>query len=140
MEDMGAQSFSPQDDYPDFITPCAQKIVQESVRGGDVTAHTFGIVIGGSGQGEAMAANRVDGARAAVFYGGVRAVNTVDVSGTVATDTLDIVRLARLHNDANILSLGARFLSEEEALRAVLLFLETEFSQDPRHARRLEKF
>lgn len=139
VQDMGAHELSPQDDYPDFITPCSQKVAQESMHN-DTTTHTFGIVIGGSGQGEAMAANRIVGARAAVFYGEAHALTTIDENDTAPTDTLDIVRLARLHNNANILSLGARFVSKETALRVVLLFLETEFSNAPRHTRRIEKF
>jgi ribose 5-phosphate isomerase B len=87
-------------------------------------AGAFGIIIGGSGQGEAMCANRVVGIRAAVFYGGAS----------------EIVRLAREHNDANILSLGARFVSIEEAKESVHIFLTTPFSDAPRHARRLAKF
>ena len=140
VEDLGAYSFSPEDDYPDFITPCAQRVAQENTSGSEAAASVLGIIIGGSGQGEAMAANRVKGARAAVFYGGAHAVGAVETEGTVATDTFDIVRLARIHNDANVLSLGARFLSKEESLHAVSLFLETEFSHSPRHIRRLKKF
>ncbi len=112
--DMGAYEFSPEDDYPDFIMPCAQKVAEGGI----------GIILGGSGQGEAMAANRVTGVRAAVFYGG----------------DLELVRLAREHNDANILSLGARFLSLDEAKAAAELFLSASFSGDERHARRIGKF
>ncbi len=116
VEDMGAFTLNPDDDYPDFITPCAEKVA--------ATHDARGIIIGGSGQGEAMAANRIKGVRAAVFYGG----------------SLELVRLAQEHNDANILSLGARFVSVEEADLAVRIFLETPFSDSPRHARRLAKF
>ena len=120
-EDLGAHALDPEDDYPDFVTPCAQRVAKSW---GSQTSPTFGIVIGGSGQGEAMAANRISGVRAAVFYGG----------------SLDIVRLAREHNDANILSLGARFVSVDEAKEAVRLFLDTPFSDSPHHTRRLAKF
>lgn len=113
--DLGAQEYAPEDDYPDFITPCALRVAEE---GG------MGIILGGSGQGEAMAANRVAGIRAAVFYGG----------------DPEFVRLTREHNDANILSLGARFLTEEDAKAAVALFLATPFSHDERHIRRIGKF
>ncbi|HEX5774397.1 MAG TPA: RpiB/LacA/LacB family sugar-phosphate isomerase [Candidatus Paceibacterota bacterium] len=115
-EDMGAHEEVSGDDYPDYVLPCAERVAAE--------AGSFGIVIGGSGQGEAMAANRVRGARAAVFYGG----------------NPEIPQLAREHNDANILSLGARFASEEEAKEAVRAFLATPFSGEERHARRLGKF
>lgn len=113
--DMGPMELNPTDDYPDFIKPLAEQVAKEE--------GSFGIAIGGSGEGEAMSANRVPGARAAEYYGG----------------TLDIVRLAREHNNANILSLGARFLNEEAAKEAVALFLSTPFSEDARHVRRIEK-
>jgi ribose 5-phosphate isomerase B len=115
-EDMGAYELSLTDDYPDYIVPCAERVAAEP--------GAVGIILGGSGQGEAMAANRTKGIRAAVFYGG----------------TLDIPRLAREHNDANILSLGARFVNETEAKEAVRTFLATAFSGEERHSRRLGKF
>ena len=132
VEDVGAFTLDPEDDYPDFITPCAEKTVAD--------AGSRGIVIGGSGQGEAMAANRVKGARAALFYGEVHPPAGLDAEGNVAVDGFDIVRLARKHNDANILSLGARFISGETAVEAMRIFLETPFSDSPRHARRIAKF
>lgn len=127
VEDVGASSLEPGDDYPDYVTPCAEKVA------GD--AGSFGIVIGGSGQGEAMAANRVRGVRAAVFYGEPPHPQT-DAEGK----TLDMITSARVHNDANILSLGARFLTEEAAKHAVEQFLSTPFSKEERHTRRLAKF
>ncbi|MBI3572281.1 RpiB/LacA/LacB family sugar-phosphate isomerase [Candidatus Kaiserbacteria bacterium] len=116
VQDMGPKTLDPTDDYPDFIIPAAQKVAAD--------ANARGIIIGKSGEGEAMCANRIKGARAAVFYGGAE----------------DLIQLAREHNDANILSLGADFVSEDEAKRAVKLFLETPFSGDARHIRRLAKF
>jgi ribose 5-phosphate isomerase B len=126
VEDCGAASLNEGDDYPDMVRPCAEKVVE--------TPGSFGVVIGASGQGEAMAANRVPGARAAVYYGEAARPQT-DVDG----DTLGIIESARAHNDANILSLGARFLTEEEAKDAVSLFLSTPFSGEERHIRRIEK-
>ena len=114
--DCGAFSYEPTDDYPDYITPCVKKVVTD--------VGSFGIILGGSGQGEAMDANRIVGARACEYYGG----------------TLDVLRVSREHNDANVLSLGARFITEDEAKQAVKVFLETPFSNDPRHVRRIEKF
>lgn len=114
--DKGAFSLDEHDDYPDVILPVARAVAED--------AHgARGIILGGSGQGEAIAANRVKRVRAAVFYGG----------------PLDIVELSREHNDANILSLGARFVSEGEAETAVRLWLETPFSGDERHVRRIRK-
>ncbi len=135
--DMGAHAFDSEDDYPEYVTPCAMRVAEVRTQG---DTHAFGVVIGGSGQGEAMAANRVRGARAAVFYGGARAKGTLDAEGAQAQDALDIVRLARAHNDANILSLGARFLTDAEALAAVELFLRTPFSGAAHHARRIAAF
>jgi len=113
--DKGAHELNEQDDYPDFIMPVA-----ESVSTGEAEK---GIILGGSGQGEAMAANRINGVRACVYYGGPK----------------EILVLSREHNDANILSLGARFISEEEAKEALKLWLETAFSDAERHKRRIEK-
>lgn len=115
IEDMGAHSFDALDDYPDFIRHVAEGVAN------DPTAR--GIILGGSGQGEAMCANRVNGARAAVYYGG----------------PFDIAVLSREHNDANILSLGARFVEEDEAREVVRVWLETKFSGDERHVRRIQK-
>ncbi|OHA92047.1 MAG: ribose-5-phosphate isomerase [Candidatus Zambryskibacteria bacterium RIFCSPLOWO2_02_FULL_51_21] len=113
--DKGPLSFDPADDYPDFIKSVAEAVAQD--------AGAKGVVIGKSGQGEAVCANRVKGARAAVYYGG----------------SMEIVRLSREHNDANILSLGAGFLGEREALEAVETWLATPFSGEERHTRRIEK-
>lgn len=113
--DCGATSEDPADDYPDFVRPAAQAVA-------DGTAERA-IVIGGSGQGEAIVANRIPGIRAAVFYGGPE----------------EIVTLSREHNDANVLSLGARFLTTDTARAMVMLWLSTAFSGDERHVRRIAK-
>ena len=132
IEDMGAFSQEPEDDYPDFMTPLAKKVAS--------IPEARGIIIGGSGQGEAMCANRVSGVRAAVFYGPMRVTAALDVDGGRSEDGFDAVRLPRRHNDANVLSIGARFVSGDEADQAVRIFLETPFSGSPRHIRRLAKF
>lgn len=113
--DMGAHSFEALDDYPDFICPVAEAVAGDS--------DSRGIILGGSGQGEAMCANRIKGARAAVYYGG----------------PFDIAILSREHNDANILSIGARFVEDDEAKEVIRIWLKTPFSGDERHARRIAK-
>lgn len=125
--DCGAETFSAGDDYPDFITPCAEQVAADG--------NARGIIIGASGEGEAMAANRVKGVRAAVYYGEAKAPQT-DTNGKA----LGIIESSRAHNDANVLSLGARFITVDEAKEAVRRFLSTPFSGDERHARRLAKF
>lgn len=132
IEDLGAPALDSEDDYPDFVTPLARAVAS------DATAR--GIVIGGSGQGEAMCANRISGVRAAVFYTSSSFAHVGRTTSHMENGNDDIVRLAREHNDANVLSLGARFISGEEAVEAVRIFLETPFSESPRHARRLAKF
>lgn len=129
--DLGGSDAESSDDYPDVIAPCVERVVAENA---------MGIVIGGSGQGEAMVANRIRSARAAVFYGPHTPIGAVDESGTEDTDPYAIVRLARMHNNANILSLAARFVTPEEAAKAVSLFLRTPFSGEERHIRRIAKF
>ena len=123
--DHGTSSMEPCD-YPDFITPCAEAVASDML--------SFGIILGGSGQGEAMCANRTKGARAVVYYG--TAKSQVDSSGK----TLNMIQSVREHNNANILSLGARFISVDEAKDVVKTFIETPFSGDERHVRRLNKF
>ncbi|HEX2792550.1 MAG TPA: RpiB/LacA/LacB family sugar-phosphate isomerase [Candidatus Paceibacterota bacterium] len=132
VEDMGAFELDPVDDYPDFVRPLAERVAREE--------GTFGIILGGSGQGEAMCANRVPGVRAAVFYGKMRVTSALDSEGGFSEDGFDAVRLPRRHNDANVLSIGARFVSAVEAEEAVSVFLATEFKEDEeRHRRRIEK-
>jgi len=114
VEDMGAHNLEPEDDYPDFIIPAAKKVAKDQSRG---------IIFGASGQGEAITANKIKDIRAAVYYG----------------KNIEIVKLSRTHNDANILSLGAKFLSKEEAIKAVNLWLKTDFSNKERHKRRIKK-
>ena len=132
IEDVGAHTLDPEDDYPDFVTPLAKQVASDP--------DSRGIIIGGSGQGEAMCANRISGIRAAIFYGPMRVTSALDIEGGHSEDGYDAVRLPRRHNDANILSIGARFVSGDEAIKATHIFLETSFSVSLRHARRLAKF
>ncbi|MGI8761324.1 MAG: ribose-5-phosphate isomerase [Jatrophihabitantaceae bacterium] len=109
--DCGAHAFDAQDDYP---PPCIRAAARTVADPG-----SLGVVIGGSGNGEQIAANKVRGARAAL----------------VCDD--ETARLAREHNDANIISIGARNHPEADALRFVEIFLDTPFSQGERHVRRI---
>ena len=114
VEDCGAYTMEPADDYPDYIIPAARKVANEP--------NSKGIIMGGSGQGEAIAANRIKGVRAAVYYDG----------------PIDIVKLSRSHNNANILSFGARFISNEKAAEAVKIWLDEPFDKG-RHQKRIDK-
>lgn len=127
-EDCGALSLDESDDYPGFVADAARKLSHDAEAGRDSRA----IVIGASGQGEAMVANRFPHVRCALFYADPGKEQT-DAGGKV----LDIIRSTREHNNANALSLGARFLSEEEAKAVVKKWLTTGFSGEERHARRI---
>lgn len=130
--DKGNNILDSDDDYPDFIIPVAEAVASDE--------DSFGIILGGSGQGEAMCANRISRARAIVFYGEEIPEGEVDISGRKSIDTFEIVKLGREHNNANILSIGARFVTIDEAKFACELFLKTAFSNHERHIRRLSKF
>lgn len=125
-EDCGPATLNPEDDYTDFVIPMAKKVAAES--------GALGIAIGASGEGEAMAANRVKGVRAAVYYGPA-AIAQTDVEGNV----MDVLTSTRAHNNANVLSIGARFVSGEDVEKAVRTWLSTPFSGDERHVRRIAK-
>ena len=114
VEDCGALVFDSLDDYPDFILPAAKKVSENK--------NSKGIILGGSGQGEAMAANRIKGIRAIVYYGGPK----------------EIVKLSRMHNNANIISFGARFVSFEQAVEVLKIWLSEEFERG-RHEARINK-
>ncbi len=116
IHDVGAHVYDAGDDYPDYINLACESVSQHK-------DESVGIVLGGSGTGEAIIANKHPHMRACLFYGG----------------DMDIVKLARRHNNANILALGARFLSDDQAEEAVKIFLETEFSDEERHVRRVNK-
>ncbi|MDO8551962.1 MAG: RpiB/LacA/LacB family sugar-phosphate isomerase [bacterium] len=127
VEDCGAKSFDSNDDYPSIIAGAARKLSADALAGRDSRA----IVIGASGQGEAIIANRFKGVRCATYYGS--AGEQKDMSGK----TLDMISSVREHNNANAISLGARFLTVDEAKKAVERWLKTDFSGEERHARRI---
>lgn len=129
--DYGPKNLDPNDDYPPLIFKAAK-----AVASGDCQR---AIIMGGSGQGEAMAANRLKGVRCAVFYGPAVARRPVDAEGEISRDPFEIIKLERMHNDANVLSLASRFLSFEEMKQAVKLWLETPFSNQQRHVRRIKQ-
>lgn len=109
--DHGAYSYDALDDYPTFILPCAEAVVADG---------SLGVVLGGSGNGEQIAANKVKGIRAALAY------------------NVELARLAREHNNANIISLGGRMQSHEEAWAMVETFLTTAYPGEDRHQRRID--
>lgn len=113
--DHGAFDYDDADDYPDFISLASHAVSENP--------EDRAIVFGGSGQGEAMVCNRYPNVRATTYY----------------HFDPEIIKLSREHNDANILSVGARFLSNEEVLESVLFWLGISFSRHERHARRIEK-
>lgn len=115
--DHGAYKYDPDDDYPSFIISAARAVVDDQQNGID----TLGVVFGGSGNGEQIAANKVHGIRAALVWNEATA------------------KLAREHNDANIISIGARQHSQEEVFRLIDIFIETPFSGDERHTRRINQ-
>jgi ribose 5-phosphate isomerase B len=110
--DHGPEAYDAEDDYPVYCIPAAEGAVAEP--------GSLAVVIGGSGNGEQIAANKVIGTRAALAY------------------NVETAKLGRQHNDANVISIGARMHTEEEALEMVRIFLSTPFSGDPRHARRIQ--
>jgi len=113
--DHGPQHYDPLDDYPSFCINAARAVARDQASG----VEALGIVFGGSGNGEQIAANKVRGVRAALVW-------------SEATATL-----AREHNDANVIAIGARQHSVDEALRFIDVFISTSFPGDERHARRI---
>jgi ribose 5-phosphate isomerase B len=113
--DCGPFRYNKDDDYPDFVIPLAKKVVKNK--------NSVGIILAGSGQGEAIAVNRIKGVRAMVYYGGKK----------------KILGLSKEHNNSNILSLGARFLTLKEVKEAIKIWLKAPFSGAKRHVRRLRK-
>jgi ribose 5-phosphate isomerase B len=127
--DCGATEFDKDDDYPAIIHKAAVAV--------SANPGSRGVIAGGSGQGEAIAANRVKGVRCTVYYGPVKPANAVDVAGRTSDDPHEIIRLGREHNNTNVLSFGARFVTPDDAKAALKLWLETDFSGDERHQRRI---
>ena len=117
IDDVGAHAYVEDDDYPFFISQAARAVAH------DATGHARAVIFGMSGQGEAIVANRFPGVRAAIWYGG----------------THQILTLSRQHNNANVLSIGAGFVTEEEANVAIIQWLETPYSNEERHNRRIEE-
>lgn len=120
VEDMGAATLDMEDDYPDFVVPVALRL-SLFAQGKLQSEQAVGIVIGRSGNGEAIIANKVKGIRAALCL------------------NENMARLARADNDANILALGADFVDSDTAKRILELFLKTPFSNEERHTRRIKK-
>ena len=117
MVDHGPAEYDALDDYPGFCINAARAVVAERAEGKD----SLGIVLGGSGNGEQIAANKVEGVRAALAW------------------SLDTAKLAREHNDANVVAVGGRQHSIEEATQIIEAFLAEPFSEDERHVRRIGK-
>lgn len=115
IKDFGSTALVPGDDYVPYMMMAAQAI--------SASPEDKAVIFGASGQGEAITANKFPSVRAAVYYGGQP----------------DIIRLSREHNDANILSIGARFISAEDMLVAVDTWLNTPFSKEERHVRRISE-
>ena len=113
--DVGAHDFNEADDYPPFMAAAAMKVAS------DLSGETKAVIFGGSGEGEAIVATRFPGVRAVVWYGGSH----------------EILKSARQDNDSNVLSIGARLVNEDEAKKAVELWLNTPFSNEERHKRRI---
>jgi ribose 5-phosphate isomerase B len=115
--DHGPKVYDALDDYPGFCIAAAQAVVADQAAG----SQALGIVLGGSGNGEQIAANKVKGVRAALIW------------------NADTAALARDHNDANVCALGARQHSQQEVLELVKIFIGKDFSNDERHVRRIGK-
>lgn len=130
--DCGPFHLDKDDDYPDFVSRAAEAVSKNP-------KNYVGILCANTGQGEAMLANKFKGVRCAVFYAPAVAVEAVDVTGRMSNDPFEIINLAREHNDANMLSLSGKFMKQEVAEQAVERFLQTPFSNEERHKRRLAK-
>lgn len=131
VEDCGADAFDKDDDYPAIIARAARKLSDDVATKRESRA----IVLGGSGQGEAIVANKFKGVRCALYYGEANIAGRRDMSGKVLT----MIDATREHNNANALSIGARFVDAENAKQVVRRWLELPFSGEERHARRIKQ-
>ena len=111
--DHGPYEYDALDDYPDFCIPCAEAVAKD--------ASSLGIVLGGSGNGEQIAANKVKGVRAALVW------------------SIETAKLAREHNNANVISLGQRLHDADFVKQLIDTFIATKFPGDERHVRRIDK-
>jgi ribose 5-phosphate isomerase B len=125
--DYGAMEENPDDDYPDFVMPAARAVAAEEA--------DRAIIIGSSGQGEAIAANRIRGVRAFVYYGPEDPLFESHKTGMQK----DIITVSREDNDSNVLSIGASFVPLDEAKEVITRWLETPFTGEERHVRRIKK-
>lgn len=132
VEDCGAYEFDKNDDYPDFISKAAEAVSKD-------LDNSRGIIFGGSGQAEMMVANKFKGIRCALFYAAVAPVRAADITGRMSSDPYEMIRLTREHNNANMLSIGVRFVTDEQALKVAKLWLDEAFPGHERHVRRIEK-
>lgn len=119
VQDFGANNFDQNDDYPDFIYPCIKKFMENT--NGDLNKGVA-IIFGGSGTGEGIVANKINGVHCVIYNG----------------NSLEIVKLGRQHNNANVLAIGARFVNEKDCLEAIKLFISTPF-EGGRHTKRVSK-
>ena len=132
VEDCGAYAYDADDDYPDFIAKAAIAVGKEP-------KNSRGIIFGGSGQGEAIVANKINGVRCALFYTPAIPVHAVNIEGIESTDPYEIIKLTREHNESNMLSIGVRFVKDEDVFNAVDMWLNTPDPVEERHLRRIEK-
>ncbi len=132
VEDCGAYTYDEDDDYPDFISKAAEKVSENSET-------NLGIIFGGSGQGEAITANKYKGVRCAVFYSLATPLQEINIEGRESTDPFEILKLTREHNAANMLSIGTRFLRQEDIEHAVITWIGQPAATVLRHIRRVKK-
>lgn len=132
VEDCGAFTYDKEDDYPDFISKAAEGV-------GKDPKNARAVVMGGSGQGEAMVANKIKGVRCALFYTPAIPTQAINAEGAQSIDPFEMLKLTREHNESNVLSIGVRFVKEEDVFKAILLWLEASGATNERHLRRIEK-